>query len=412
MAIRNSIFNFSVVVEQIQLDILRLLMDAKDAALYQNSSRALFLAKFRTFLKEHAPGSRVPAVSFTPLPVILCLFHHLLSIFYELWLSENPGSEVTIPPRLFYEGSLNYFDTDRLGGLESHLQKTLKKELEEHLPRPYTETSEVIDNATAGGTSFGTDIEMDLDGPSTSGALLGEPLVSQKPTESLDVHHMNMTSVSKEDKSLRHPQTKLIHDSLLHLLDGIVLLYHIGAHKQLGKIAAQRDSMNDNIAHVLELDKKINYCSQNGSHPSLLEEMGSSRAVFINKLEEQARQQAWVTAAVHSQTKHMQLINLIEVILKTLKNASNEGGLFGFVPDFYVSSLTEMCTAIRLYFTEPPEKVPESQNLLTAVGEFLALHFCDSRIVYANSKDSLIQALGGFVFHQTTLTALEMMPEQ
>lgn len=52
------------------------------------------------------------------------------------------------------------------------------------------------------------------------------------------------------------------------------------------------------------------------------------------------------------------------------------------------------------------------QTLLTNVGEFLALHFCDTRIVYADSKDSLIQALAGFVCHKATLTALENMPLQ
>ncbi|KAG0728488.1 E3 ubiquitin-protein ligase RNF123 [Chionoecetes opilio] len=52
-----------------------------------------------------------------------------------------------------------------------------------------------------------------------------------------------------------------------------------------------------------------------------------------------------------------------------------------------------------------------TQSLLTDVGEFLALHFCDARIVYADSKDSLIQALAGFVCHQPTLAALEAMPQ-
>lgn len=50
---------FFVEVEEIQVSILRLLLNATDAPNYQDSSRALFLAKFRTFLKEHAPGSRV-----------------------------------------------------------------------------------------------------------------------------------------------------------------------------------------------------------------------------------------------------------------------------------------------------------------------------------------------------------------
>ncbi|XP_066957839.1 E3 ubiquitin-protein ligase RNF123-like isoform X1 [Macrobrachium rosenbergii] len=397
-------------VEKIQIDILRLLLNAKDTPMYQDSSRALFLAKFRTFLKEHAPGSRVPPAGFTPHPVILCLFHRLLSIFHELWVLENSMVDVVIPPRLFYDGSLSYFDTHRLGGLESHLQKTLNKEILKCLPRSDIDTSKVlskIDNATAGTSSM----EMCHSEPSTSGAVLGEHLVSQKPTVS-DVRHLTVTSGDIEDKPGVQEQAMLIHNSLLHLLDGIILLYHIGAHKQLGKVAAQRDSMNENVAHVLEIDKKVKYCREKNLHPCLLGELQGSRMVFIDKLKEQARQQAWVVAAVHSRTKHMHLISLMKVILTTLKDASKEGELFGFVPDFYVESLTEMCCALRSYFTEPPENVPECHSLLTEVGEFLALHFCDQRIVYADSKDSLIQALAGFVCNKITLTALENMPRE
>lgn len=70
----------------------------------------------------------------TPYPVILCLFHRLLTVFEELWKEEGGGKGVLVPPRVFYEGKLNYFDTHRLGGLESHLLKTLKKELAKALP--------------------------------------------------------------------------------------------------------------------------------------------------------------------------------------------------------------------------------------------------------------------------------------
>lgn len=400
-------------VEEIQVSILRLLLSATDAPNYQDSSRALFLAKFRTFLKEHAPGSRVPSVGYTPLPVILCLFHRLLTIFDELWKTEAPGNEVIIPPRLFYDGSISYFDTHRLGGLESHLIKTLKKELAKALPSNHMDTSKVIskiDNATAGASAV-LDIDMCHSEPSTSGAVLGNALVSGEPAIQGDIQHVNVTPGDVEDKPGKQADSKMMRDSLLHLLDGIILLYHIGAHKQLGKVAAQRDSMNDNITHIIEINEKMTYCKYKGSSPTLLEELNGSKLVFINKLEEQARQQAWVIAAIHSAEKYSHLVSLMQVILSTLKAASSEGELFGFVPDFYVESLTEMCTALRLYFTIPPEGVPSSQCLLTSVGEFLALHFSDPRIVYADSKDSLIQALAGFVCHQTTLTALENMPE-
>lgn len=95
------------------------------------------------------------------------------------------------------------------------------------------------------------------------GALLGNSMAPRESCEGKDAHHVNLTSGTGGAKAgQRTEQCKLTQDSLLHLLDGIILLYHIGAHKQLGKVAAQRDAMNENIAHVQEIDKKMAYCQE------------------------------------------------------------------------------------------------------------------------------------------------------
>lgn len=44
--------------------------------------------------------------------------------------------------------------------------------------------------------------------------------------------------------------------SLLHLLDGVILLYHHGGHKQIEKIVAQSDVFFDNVTYLEELYKK------------------------------------------------------------------------------------------------------------------------------------------------------------
>ena len=43
------------------------------------------------------------------------------------------------------------------------------------------------------------------------------------------------------------------------------------------------------------------------------------------------------------------------------------------------------------------------------LGEFLGLHFADERIAFADSKDTLIQALASLVSNQKTLPSLEKM---
>lgn len=63
--------------------------------------------------------------------------------------------------------------------------------------------------------------------------------------------------------------------------------------------------------------------------PALLEELKGSRQVFVGRLEEQARQQAWIMAAVHSPHKYSHLASLTSIILASLKVCtvhSHQGG--------------------------------------------------------------------------------------
>lgn len=48
---------------------------------------------------------------------------------------------------------------------------------------------------------------------------------------------------------------------------------------------------------------------------------------------------------------------------------------------------------------------------MTDVAEFVATHFADTRIIIAETKDILTQALSSFICNRTMLTALEEMPE-
>lgn len=64
-----------------------------------------------------------------PLPITLCCFHRLLVTFRALWQLEVGKYPIVIPARTFYDGSVNYYNIDRLGGVLSHLNKTLKVDL-------------------------------------------------------------------------------------------------------------------------------------------------------------------------------------------------------------------------------------------------------------------------------------------
>ncbi|XP_013856176.1 E3 ubiquitin-protein ligase RNF123, partial [Austrofundulus limnaeus] len=67
---------------------------------------------------------------------MVCFLHRLITAVRSYWdegTRKSPASlsseEAYVPPQLFYNGKVDYFDLQRLGGLQSHLKKTLKDDL-------------------------------------------------------------------------------------------------------------------------------------------------------------------------------------------------------------------------------------------------------------------------------------------
>ncbi|XP_044906167.1 E3 ubiquitin-protein ligase RNF123 isoform X5 [Felis catus] len=122
------------VVEELQVQILKLLLNNKDDN-GGEASRYIFLTKFRKFLQENASGrGNMPMLC--PPEYMVCFLHRLISALRYYWdeyKASNPrasfSEEAYIPPQVFYNGKVDYFDLQRLGGLLSHLRKTLKDDL-------------------------------------------------------------------------------------------------------------------------------------------------------------------------------------------------------------------------------------------------------------------------------------------
>uniref|UniRef100_A0A671W3W4 E3 ubiquitin-protein ligase RNF123 n=1 Tax=Sparus aurata TaxID=8175 RepID=A0A671W3W4_SPAAU len=122
------------VVEELQVQILKLLLNNKDKSTGE-ASRYIFLNKFRKFLQENASNRGHPT-ALCPPEYMVCFLHRLITAVRASWDDSNrksPGSvsseEAYVPPQLFYNGKVDYFDLQRLGGLLSHLKKTLKDDL-------------------------------------------------------------------------------------------------------------------------------------------------------------------------------------------------------------------------------------------------------------------------------------------
>ncbi|KAG1933680.1 E3 ubiquitin-protein ligase RKP [Pimephales promelas] len=119
------------VVEELQVQILRLMLNNKDKGTGE-ASRYIFLNKFRKFLQENASNRGNPTVLCPP-EYMVCFLHRLITAIRSYWdegKRKSPGSinseDAYVPPQLFYNGKVDYFDLQRLGGLLSHLKKTLK----------------------------------------------------------------------------------------------------------------------------------------------------------------------------------------------------------------------------------------------------------------------------------------------
>lgn len=343
----------------------------------EQSCRSIFLRKFSEFLKENSGGSRIPVVQLCQLSVALSFFHHLVLLLRQhleclkgiyrdlLFVGED---DLNVPTEVFYNGTINYSDIHRVGGLMSHLQKLYQEELREALKsKQPAEAMDTSDHRTEGSNGY------------------------VFPTA-----ESNFPRREKDD-----------YEVLIELLDGIVRLYVIAAHRQLEKMCLVRESMQEYVHALEDVELRLVGC-EDEVRPALLQ----AREVFVKKLCEQSRQVAWVCAVVYCKQARDDVYWLLHVVLQTLDRASQSGPFFSFVPDFYVEACIKTCNALRSYFTIslPVEQLHNWDSTLVRFGSFLAHNFANPRIVNADLKDSLVQAFAAFICHPNTLKALESMP--
>ncbi|XP_011648350.1 E3 ubiquitin-protein ligase RNF123-like [Pogonomyrmex barbatus] len=425
-------------VEALQVKLLVTLLNNTDGTPKRPTSRTIFLRKFKRFVQENLISSR------TPLPITLCCFHRLLVAFRILWDTEIGTSPVYIPCRAFYDASINYSGIDRLGGVITHLNKTFKNELlrllgpdhevivameqQQQQQNTTTATHEASNNAYATAAVVGAVVRPLIELPVAIPAAIYPRLISINPpmasanqgSSGMILERFGFFTHTREDKTpIRHgPADPAM--SLIELLDGIILFYHVAAKKQLAKVASLRDSMSAYINAIADTKARLKHIEQetiSAKDPdaeAIQRELLRTTEVFNKKLSEQARHMAWIRAAVYSEEKQAQLAWLLKVVTLTLQTASQQGNMFSFVPDFYLETLSDLCVSLRAHVhpTAPIENIPDYRTMLCNAAEFLCDHFLDPRIVHANSKDILILTLAGFVSNPLTLEALENVPRE
>uniref|UniRef100_A0A452E7J2 Ring finger protein 123 n=1 Tax=Capra hircus TaxID=9925 RepID=A0A452E7J2_CAPHI len=455
------------VVEELQVQILKLLLNNKDDN-GGEASRYIFLTKFRKFLQENASG-RGNTPMLCPPEYMVCFLHRLISalrFYWDEYKASNPrtsfSEEAYVPPQIFYNGKVDYFDLQRLGGLLSHLRKTLKDDLaskanilidplelqattmddldEDEEPAPAAAQSGLLSppqrpmQALAVGGALPLPRPGWLSSPtlgranrflSTAAVSLMTPRRPLSASEKVKVRTLSAEQRTREDiegsqwnegllvgRPPEEPEQPLTENSLLEVLDGAVMMYNLSVHQQLGKMVGVSDDVNEYAMALRDTEDKLRRCPKR--RKDILAELSKSQKVFSEKLDHLSRRLAWVHAAVYSQEKMQDIYWLLRVCLRTIEHGDRTGSLFAFMPEFYLSVAINSYSALKNYFgpVHSMEELPGYEETLTRLAAILAKHFADTRIVGTDIRDSLMQALASYVCYPNSLRAVERIPEE
>ncbi|KAI4532422.1 hypothetical protein MG293_017687 [Ovis ammon polii] len=447
------------VVEELQVQILKLLLNNKDDN-GGEASRYIFLTKFRKFLQENASG-RGNTPMLCPPEYMVCFLHRLISalrFYWDEYKASNPrtsfSEEAYVPPQIFYNGKVDYFDLQRLGGLLSHLRKTLKDDLaskanilidplelqattmddldEDEEPAPAAAQRPM--QALAVGGALPLPRPGWLSSPtlgranrflSTAAVSLMTPRRPLSASEKVKVRTLSAEQRTREDiegsqwnegllvgRPPEEPEQPLTENSLLEVLDGAVMMYNLSVHQQLGKMVGVSDDVNEYAMALRDTEDKLRRCPKR--RKDILAELSKSQKVFSEKLDHLSRRLAWVHAAVYSQEKMQDIYWLLRVCLRTIEHGDRTGSLFAFMPEFYLSVAINSYSALKNYFgpVHSMEELPGYEETLTRLAAILAKHFADTRIVGTDIRDSLMQALASYVCYPNSLRAVERIPEE
>ncbi|XP_066900284.1 E3 ubiquitin-protein ligase RNF123 isoform X3 [Kogia breviceps] len=447
------------VVEELQVQILKLLLNNQDDN-GGEASRYIFLTKFRKFLQENA-SSRGNMPMLCPPEYMVCFLHRLISALRYYWdeyKASNPratfSEEAYIPPQVFYNGKVDYFDLQRLGGLLSHLRKTLKDDLaskanilidplelqaatmddldEDEEPAPAAAQRPM--QALAMGGALPLPRPSWLSSPtlgranrflSTAAVSLMTPRRPLSTSEKVKVRTLSAEQRTREDiegsqwnegllvgRPPEEPEQPLTENSLLEVLDGAIMMYNLSVHQQLGKMVGVSDDVNEYAMALRDTEDKLRRCPKR--RKDILAELTKSQKVFSEKLDHLSRRLAWVHATVYSQEKMQDIYWLLRVCLRTIEHGDRTGPLFAFMPEFYLSVAINSYSALKNYFgpVHSMEELPGYEETLTRLAAILAKHFADTRIVGTDIRDSLMQALASYVCYPNSLRAVERIPEE
>uniref|UniRef100_A0A8C1HH68 E3 ubiquitin-protein ligase RNF123 n=1 Tax=Cyprinus carpio carpio TaxID=630221 RepID=A0A8C1HH68_CYPCA len=409
------------VVEELQVQILRLMLNNKDKGTGE-ASRYIFLNKFRKFLQENASNRGNPTVLCPP-EYMVCFIHRLITAIRSYWdegKRKSPGSisseddlaakaNIIIDPAEIQASSMDDLDEDEETGAAQRPSGAVA--MGGALARPSWLSSPTLGRANR----F----------LSTAAVSLMTPRRPLAPPEKVKVRTLAVEQRTEEDiegshgndglllgRPLEEPDQPITEKSLLEILDGVVMMYNLSVHQQLGKMVVVSDDVHEYAVALKDTEEKIARCPSR--RLDILEELQKSQKVFAEKLNHLSRRLAWINATIYSKEKMLDVYWLLRVCIRTIEHSDSTGSLFAFMPEFYLNVAMNSYSALKNYFSPSNcmEELPGYEETLTQLAAILAKHFADPRIVGTDIKDSLMQALASYVCYPQSLRAVERIPEE
>ncbi|KAF3855539.1 hypothetical protein F7725_016262 [Dissostichus mawsoni] len=260
---------------------------------------------------------------------------------------QRQNHEAYVPPQLFYNGKVDYFDLQRLGGLLSHLKKTLKGVVccmilrvkqTSSSTRAEIQASSMDDldedeesgaaQRPFGGGGGGTgpaqlaqlsNARKGQSLPEHCGRQPDDPQTTSEPAREGQVEGSHGNDGLLLGRPMEEPEQPIADKSLLEIVDGIVMMYNLSVHQQLGKMVVVSDDVHEY------------------ARADILDELQKSQKVFSEKLNHLSRRLAWINATIYSKEKMLDVYWLLCVCIRTIEHADNTGSLFAFAPEFYLN---------------------------------------------------------------------------
>uniref|UniRef100_A0A8C9L6Y7 E3 ubiquitin-protein ligase RNF123 n=1 Tax=Pavo cristatus TaxID=9049 RepID=A0A8C9L6Y7_PAVCR len=413
------------VVEGLQVQILKLLLNNKDRG-GGEASRYIFLNKFRKFLQENA-SNRGPV-----------LMQHPTSLAASLLLRSRKENEPVTGNSCIHSCS-GVLCADDLAAKANvlidpaELQAVTMDDLDED---EESATSAAQSQRPSATLAIGGALARPgwLSSPtlgranrflSTAAVSLMNPRRPLGTLEKVKVRTLSVEQRTEEDIEGSHgneglllgrppeePDQPITENSLLEVLDGIVMMYNLSVHQQLGKMVGVSDDVNEYAMALKDTEEKISRCPKR--RRDIHEELLKSQKVFSEKLNHLSRRLAWINVTIYSKEKMQDIYWLLRVCIRTIEHGDRTGSLFAFMPEFYLSVAMNSYSALKNYFSpvNSMEELPGYEETLMRLAAILAKHFADSRIVGTDIRDSLMQALASYVCYPHSLRAVERIPEE